>query len=63
MDEVLPVERDYAAAVGRFDRVPDELREVAWMLEELRMSTFAQPFGVEGTISAKRIRRELARFA
>ena len=61
--QVLPVERDYSAAVARFDRVPDELRDVAWMIEELRMSTFAQPLGVEGTISAKRIRREIARFA
>jgi ATP-dependent helicase HrpA len=60
MDDVHAVERDYAAAVSRFDRVPDALREVAWMLEELRMSTFAQPLGVEGTVSAKRIRREIA---
>jgi ATP-dependent helicase HrpA len=63
MAEVQPVEREYAAAVARFDRVPDELRDVAWMLEELRMATFAQPLGVEGTVSAKRIRRELARFS
>jgi ATP-dependent helicase HrpA len=49
--------------VARFDRVPDDLRDVAWMIEELRMSTFAQPLGVEGTASAKRIRKEIARFA
>jgi ATP-dependent helicase HrpA len=61
MNEVLPVEREYAAAVARFDRVPDDLRELAWMIEELRMSTFAQPLGVDGTASAKRIRREIAR--
>jgi ATP-dependent helicase HrpA len=60
MEEVLPVERDYAAAAARFDRVPDDLREVAWTIEELRMSTFAQPLGVEGSVSAKRIRREIA---
>jgi ATP-dependent helicase HrpA len=40
--------------------VPDDLREVAWTIEELRMSTFAQPLGVEGSVSAKRIRREIA---
>ena len=56
-----PVEREYAAAVARFDRVPDDLRDVAWMIEELRMSTFAQPLGVDGSASAKRIRREIAR--
>ena len=60
MEEVLPVERDYAAAAARFDRVPDDLRDVAWTIEELRMSTFAQPLGVEGSVSAKRIRREIA---
>ncbi|HZB42472.1 MAG TPA: DUF3418 domain-containing protein, partial [Ilumatobacter sp.] len=60
MDEVLPVEREYAAAVSRFERVPDDLRALAWTIEELRMSTFAQPLGVEGTASAKRIRREIA---
>jgi ATP-dependent helicase HrpA len=60
MEEVLPVEREYASAAARFDRVPDALRDVAWTIEELRMSTFAQPLGVEGTASVKRIRREIA---
>jgi ATP-dependent helicase HrpA len=63
MNEVVPVEREYASAVASFDRVPEDLREVAWMIEELRVSTFAQPLGVDGTTSAKRIRREIARFA
>ncbi len=27
------------------------------MIEELRMSTFAQPLGVKGPVSAKRIRQ------
>jgi len=61
MEQVLPVEREYAAAVARFDRVPDDLRDIAWAIEELRMSTFAQPLGVDGTVSAKRIRREIGR--
>jgi ATP-dependent helicase HrpA len=60
MEEVLPVEREYASAAARFDRVPDALRDVAWTIEELRMTTFAQPLGVEGTASVKRIRREIA---
>ena len=29
------------------------------MLEELRISVFAQPFGVHGAVSAKRLRRRL----
>ena len=38
----------------------DALRDVAWMVEELRMSVFAQPEGVHGPVSAKRIRRAMA---
>ncbi|MDP9376504.1 MAG: ATP-dependent RNA helicase HrpA [Actinomycetota bacterium] len=39
--------------------LPDELREVAWMLEELRVSHFAQELGTSGAVSSKRIRRAL----
>jgi len=35
------------------------LREVHWMLQELRVSNFAQGLGVRGQISAKRVRRAL----
>ena len=37
----------------------DALREVPWMLEELRVSQFAQGLGTRGPVSAKRIRRAL----
>jgi len=36
-----------------------ELVDAAWMLQELRVSLFAQPIGVKGTISEKRIRAAL----
>jgi len=36
------------------------LDEVAWMIQELRVSSFAQGLGVRGQVSAKRIRRRLA---
>jgi ATP-dependent helicase HrpA len=39
--------------------VPAGLREVPWMLEELRISQFAQGLGTRGAVSAKRIRRAL----
>jgi ATP-dependent helicase HrpA len=61
MAEVRPVEREYADVVALHERVPDALREVAWMLEELRMREFAQPLGVHGTVSVKRIREAIAR--
>ncbi len=35
------------------------LRDVAWMLQELRVSQFAQGLGVRGQISTKRVRRAL----
>jgi ATP-dependent helicase HrpA len=40
--------------------LPTELREVKWMLEELRVSHFAQHLGTRGPVSAKRIRAVLA---
>jgi ATP-dependent helicase HrpA len=40
--------------------VPAALAEVPWMLEELRMSQFAQGLGVKGAVSAKKIRQAIA---
>jgi ATP-dependent helicase HrpA len=51
------LEAEYRA---RRDALPDRGREVRWMLEELRVSQFAQGLGVRGPVSAKRIRRALS---
>ena len=40
--------------------LPAALRDVKWMLEELRVSHFAQGLGVRGPVSSKRIRRAIA---
>jgi ATP-dependent helicase HrpA len=40
--------------------VPAELAEVPWLIEELRVSHFAQGLGTRGPVSSKRIRRALA---
>jgi ATP-dependent helicase HrpA len=40
--------------------VPAGLDDVGWMIQELRVSSFAQGLGVRGQVSAKRIRRALA---
>jgi ATP-dependent helicase HrpA len=34
--------------------------EIAWMLQELRVSFFAQSLGTKGKVSEKRIRQALA---
>jgi ATP-dependent helicase HrpA len=60
MADVRPLERAYAEAVAGLPRVTDEIRDVAWLLEEFRISVFAQPVGYQGPVSAKRIRDAFA---
>ena len=60
--ELRALEDAYAAARAALPAgrpAPAELREVPWLLEELRVSLFAQPLGSR-KVSAKRIRRALA---
>ncbi|MEZ5296955.1 MAG: ATP-dependent RNA helicase HrpA [Ilumatobacteraceae bacterium] len=59
MAVVRPIERELAEAIDRAGRVDDDLREISWLVEELRVSTFAQPVGVHGPVSPKRIRTAL----
>jgi ATP-dependent helicase HrpA len=37
----------------------DDVVELGWALEELRVSVFAQPLGARGSVSPTRIRRRL----
>lgn len=63
MSEVEQATSLYTAAGGTLPLASDAsatLREVRWMLEELRMSLFAQPLGVVGPVSVQRIRKALA---
>jgi ATP-dependent helicase HrpA len=53
------VEVDFDRAVDRFGMNPD-LEAAGWMLEELRLSLFAQTVGVKGKVSEKRIRTLIA---
>jgi ATP-dependent helicase HrpA len=73
LPDVVPTDRDRMEAVHELERayrarleawpkgrpVPAALREVPWLLEELRVSHFAQGLGVKGAVSSKRIRRIL----
>jgi ATP-dependent helicase HrpA len=59
MRSVHELEAAYRARLEGWPRgrpVPDALRDVPWMLEELRVSHFAQALGTRGAISAKRVR-------
>jgi ATP-dependent helicase HrpA len=58
MNAVHELERAYRARLAASPGA-EALREVPWMLEELRVSHFAQSLGTRGPISAKRIRRAL----
>ncbi|MCU1569478.1 MAG: ATP-dependent helicase HrpA [Naasia sp.] len=63
MNEVQTATERYLAAGGTLPLQPDadpRLAAVRWMLEELRISLFAQPLGAQGPISAQRITRALA---
>ena len=60
MNAIHELERAYRGAAHRPRRGRQALREVPWMLEELRVSHYAQALGVRGGASAKRIRRVLA---
>jgi len=62
MRAVHELERAYHERLDAWPRgraLPPALRELPWMLEELRVSQFAQGLGTRGPVSAKRIRRAL----
>ena len=59
MSAIHHLEVAYEARIAEPGRVPPEVREVRWLLEELRVSHFAQHLGVKGSASAKKIRRLL----
>jgi len=44
-------------------RSDSDVRAVRWMIEELRVSLFAQVLGASGPVSEKRIQAALARLA
>ncbi len=58
MMSVRQLQADYDACVAAFGRGPD-LDRIRWMLEELRVSYFAQSLGTAYSVSDARIRREL----
>jgi ATP-dependent helicase HrpA len=62
MDQVRPLDEVYLHQVAALQqgRPPGEtLRRARWMLEEYRVSLFAQELGTDGPVSDQRIRRLL----
>jgi ATP-dependent helicase HrpA len=62
MRGVHDLEREYEARVASWPAgraLPETLREIPWLLEELRVSHFAQALGTRGQVSAKRIRKQI----
>jgi ATP-dependent RNA helicase HrpA len=59
MDEVVPLEDEFAALVRR-GATGAAVVELGWRLEELRVSVFAQPIGAKGAVSTTKLRRALA---
>lgn len=52
---------DAVSAVPEGIPVPEELAEVRWLIEELRVSFFAQDLGTAVSVSEKRVRQALQR--
>ncbi len=64
LPDAVAQDRDKLRAIAELEAevraAPSAPGEVRWMLQELRVSQFAQGLGVRGQVSAKRIRRALA---
>jgi hypothetical protein len=61
MSEVVPLERRHHTYLRRLGRTRPSVEavEVRWLLEELRMSVFAQPLGVGEKVSTRRVDERL----
>jgi ATP-dependent helicase HrpA len=60
--KIQQLQAEYEAAVERVPRgrrLGAELRQARWMLEELRVSLFAQQIGTAYPVSEKRVRKAL----
>ncbi|MQA97200.1 MAG: ATP-dependent RNA helicase HrpA [Streptosporangiales bacterium] len=64
LQRVQYVEREYVALLKRLPRGrATEARRIRWMIEELRVSLFAQTLGTAGTVSEKRILKAIDEIA
>ncbi|MGI9052666.1 MAG: ATP-dependent RNA helicase HrpA [Ilumatobacteraceae bacterium] len=59
--DVVPLEQRHAALVGTYEghALPQDVADIGWLLEELRVSLFAQPLGTRQPVSPTRLGRVL----
>jgi ATP-dependent helicase HrpA len=60
VEQATALYRDAGGPLPLAPATPPRLVEARWMLEELRLSLFAQPLGARGPVSVQRIRKALA---
>jgi ATP-dependent helicase HrpA len=60
VEQATALYRDAGGPLPLEPGTPPRLVEVRWMLEELRLSLFAQPLGARGPVSVQRVRRALS---
>ena len=60
VDGVEAAYADLLDALPAARRAAPEVTEIGWMVEELRVSLFAQTLGTSGPVSEKRIRKAIA---
>ncbi|RWU12073.1 ATP-dependent RNA helicase HrpA [Pseudidiomarina gelatinasegens] len=59
---ITDLQQDYQALLSKFpkgQKLPEGVRDIRWMIEELRVSFFAQTLGTRFPISEKRVRQAL----
>ena len=60
VEQAVALYRDASGPLPLAATTPERLVTVRWMLEELRLSLFAQPLGARGPVSVQRVRKALA---
>nr|VFK41289.1 MAG: ATP-dependent helicase HrpA [Candidatus Kentron sp. SD] len=64
MGELIPLQRAHATLAAALDgQDQGDLERLRWLLEELRVSLFAQELGTTQPVSAKRLQRQLERLS
>jgi ATP-dependent helicase HrpA len=60
VDAVEAAYADLLESLPPVRRAAPEVADIAWMVEELRVSLFAQTLGTSGPVSEKRVRAAIA---